>query len=191
MIVAAMAVIGFIVAACKSSKNAGETHESMSESQRLAEEYPYKRAWGEGVRANKMDARWEAELIATRQLSARMEQMVQEVGNYATAGKDNSIASEEATEKLQKAMAVLSSDIKAGSKNVVSGHVIIKTDVFRKANGQYRVEVCMEVDPSMVAKKTTSHLKQILSESEREELENQLKQFQEDSERWLNRRGGE
>lgn len=176
--------------------NADEVEVTSTKSQKLAEQKPGTRAFGEGTHMNLSFARTYAEGQARAEFARKLSTMVQTASRQSTDGaltySSNAIDASKGEDQgiLSNAFAQQVAD------GAVNGTVIINTDTFKKKDGQYHVYVCIEWqgDAAQLANEMTNNFKkkveQQVSDQDRAKMEVRYEDFKKSIEDQLKRLAG-
>ena len=184
MIVAAMAVIGIMVAGCKSSKPTTVQKEKELANnicEELAEEKPAFRAAGNGIHGMLSTAK----NLAENQARAALAKAVQARVEAATKEFTNTYTKQAHTENAGKSI----SDVGSLSKDLANTYAnqclkntyVIKTYKTQLANGMYSVWVCVEMQPTNdIASGAADTIRQNIPDADRRALDEAAKSFEEE-----------
>lgn len=187
-----MAALSMIVlSSCGSSKpvttsaslNEEEIEVKKTKSEKMAEEKPAMRDFGEGTNFNQSFAKTFAEGQARAAFARKLQTMVQTASRESadgamkahSNGTDSSLGTDQGF--LSNAFA------QQVAEGAVSGLVVINTDTFKKRDGQYHVYVCVEYMgniealASSLANQAKKVVEQQVSEEERLKMKFEYEQF--------------
>lgn len=187
-----MAALSMIMlSSCGSSKpattsaslNEEEIEVKKTKSEKLAEEKPAMRDFGEGTNFNQSFAKTYAEGQARAAFARKLQTMVQTASRESADGAMKA-HSNGADSSLGTDQGILSNAFaQQVSEGAVSGLVVINTDTFKKKDGQYHVYVCVEYMgnieslASSLANQAKKVVEQQVSEEERLKMKFEYEQF--------------
>lgn len=162
-VAAAMLMTAGVLSSCSSSKNVTSTAAGLNEeriavaetkSQKLAAAKPDVRSSGIGNHFNQAFALMYAENTARAEFARKLGTMVQTAARQSTDGADK-FHSDGVNSSVGTDQGILSNAFaQSVAEGLVSNTVVINKDIFKRKDGQFEVEVCIEYIGTVEALKT-------------------------------------
>jgi hypothetical protein len=178
-----MVVTLCVMSSCGSSKKTQSassvygTKIESSECQKLAEQHPERRAWGEAVNFRlsfaKTLAEGQARAEMARVLNSAIKTASEESGLDYSKGASNGEQGSYVNDEGSKAN-LNTSQI---AEELVSNAVVIKTEQYQQSDKQYHVFVCLEYQDGV--SKIVNKVKQQVSDEDRLKMDYQFQKFEE------------
>lgn len=176
--------------------NSEEVAVASTKSQKLAEEKPGTRAFGEATHMNLSFARTYAEGQARAEFARKLSTLVQTASRQAADGalkySSNAVDAQMGEDQGIRSNA-FAQQVADGA---INGTIIINTDTFKKKDGQYHVYVCIEWQGSVaeladnMTKNFKKNVEQQVSDEDRVKMEVRYEDFRKSIEEQLNRLAG-
>lgn len=189
-------VLAAILSACGASKSASSQQSQMeevevkeSDSEKKAEEKPATRAWGEATHTRLSFAKAYAENMARNEYSRNIKTILTSAIDEGDGSETQSEVDDNSTISVEDQQSLRRLAGRTSAQNIVGSVILVNTDVYKMANGQYHVYVCVEYlgDEKKLAEDMVNSLRKQISDEDNLKLAYKLDKLQEQLEKDLKR----